>query len=205
MLAATLIFISSLLIFSYIADENVLENNNAFDTKVMVLVTSLSTPLLIRVMHVFTFFGSTQFLLPAYCMLAGYFLYKRNIFFAWSIVLIAVSSTAFMYLLKFLFKRHRPVLPHVKIIIGYGFPSGHSISSLIFFSILAYITWLSSIRKVLKYFAIFLLLLFSLLIGISRIVLNVHFATDVIAGFCFGIMWLLLSYFLLVKFKKKTL
>ena len=129
----------------------------------------------------------------------------QDIFFAWSIVLIAVSSTAFMYLLKFLFKRHRPVLPHVKIIIGYGFPSGHSISSLIFFSIVAYIIWLSSIKKVLKYFAIFLLLLFSLLIGISRIVLNVHFATDVIAGFCFGIMWLLLSYFLLVKFKKKTL
>jgi len=46
--AVLLLFIISLLVFSYIADENVLENNKVFDAKVMAYVAAHSTPLRAR-------------------------------------------------------------------------------------------------------------------------------------------------------------
>ena len=203
--AVLLLFIAALLLFAFIADESVLEHNYAFDTKVAALVAACSSPFLVKLMHRVTFFGSSQFLLPAYFVLAGYFLYKKNRDVAFKIMLIAVSSTAVMYLLKQLFKRHRPSMPVSEAVVGYGFPSGHSLSSFIFCSILSYLVWLSSIKKTWKYIAIVLLMLFSFTIGFSRIVLNVHYATDVIGGFCFGIIWILLCYYFLVKFKHKSL
>jgi undecaprenyl-diphosphatase len=47
-----------------------------------------------------------------------------------------------------------------------------------------------------------LLLLFALSIGISRIILRYHYASDVLAGFCLGFVWALLSLWLLKMFRR---
>jgi membrane-associated phospholipid phosphatase len=201
--AVGLLFIICLLVFAYIADENVLENNNSFDAKVMAFISSHRTATLIHIMQVITFFGSTQFLFPAYFILSGYLIWKKNTTYATDIIIIAISSTAVMFVLKQFFKRHRPLLPVGETLGNYSFPSGHSLSSFIFCSILAYLIWMSSIKIIWKYVAAFLLLLFSFTIGLSRIVLNLHFATDVIAGFCLGIIWVLLSFWIMKKIRKK--
>ncbi len=204
-LAVTVLFISSLLVFTYIADENVLENNNVFDNKVIAYMAAHSTPLLIRVMEIITFFGSMQFLLPVYILLIIYFLLKSNYVYATDIAIIASTSTGAMYLLKQLFKRHRPGLPLIENAVGYSFPSGHSLSSFIFCTMLAYILWMSPGKKTWKYVATFFLLIFSIAIGLSRIVLNVHYATDVIAGFCLGIIWVLVSFWLMNKIQRRNI
>ena len=203
-LLLTLLFITSLFIFVYIADENVLENEIAFDTRVMAFVAAHTTPLLKRIMLIITFFGSSQFLLPFYIVLVVYFIIKKNIVHALGIAIIAISSTAIMYLLKQLFKRHRPLLPVFETTDGYSFPSGHSFSSFIFFWIMAYLLWGSSIKLVWKYAAIVSLFLSSVTIGLSRIILNVHFATDVIAAFCLGIVYILLAFWVIKKLRKKN-
>lgn len=203
-LAVLLLFITCLLVFAYIADENVLENNKVFDEKVIVCVATHSTPMLVQVMQIITFFGSSYFLLPAYIALIVFFLWKKEKAYAIDIAIIAVSSTAAMFLLKEIFKRHRPLLPVGKTLMSYSFPSGHSVSSFIFCSVLAYLVWMSPIKKIWKYIIAFLLLLFAAVIGLSRIVLNVHYATDVIAGFCFGIVWVVMSFWLMRKIRTKN-
>lgn len=203
-LAVLLLFISCLLVFAYIADENVLENNKVFDEKVIAYVAAHSTPLLVQVMQIITFFGSSYFLLPAYIVLIVFFLLKKQKAYAIDIAIIAVSSTAVMFLLKEIFKRYRPLLPVGKILLSYSFPSGHSVSSFIFCSVLAYLVWMSPIKKIWKYIVALLLLLFAAVIGLSRIILNVHYATDVIAGFCFGTVWVVISFWVMRKIRNKT-
>ena len=39
-------------------------------------------------------------------------------------------------------------------------------------------------------------------IGLSRVYLRVHYASDVMAGYCVGCMWLLLSLWILKKIEK---
>ena len=203
-LAVLLLFISCLLVFAYIADENVLENNKVFDEKVIAYVAAHSTPLLVQVMQIITFFGSSYFLLPAYIVLIVFFLLKKQKAYAIDIAIIAISSTTVMFLLKEIFKRHRPLLPVGKILLSYSFPSGHSVSSFIFCSVLAYLVWMSPIKKIWKYIVALLLLLFAAVIGLSRIILNVHYATDVIAGFCFGTVWVVISFWVMRKIRNKT-
>lgn len=151
----------------------------------------------IRIMSVVTFFGSSVFLLVATLLLIGYFLIKRKWYYAVAIGLISVSSTGIMFLLKQFFKRHRPLHPSGKLLLNYSFPSGHSVSSVVFCSILAYLLWKTNTGKTTSIVGVCALMLFSLLIGLSRIVLNYHFATDVIAGFCFGVVWVLLSFWVM--------
>lgn len=203
-LLLTLLFITSLFIFVYIADENVLEKDIAFDTRVMAFVVAHTTPLLQKIMLMITFLGSSQFLLPVYIVLVVFFMIKKNIAYALDIAIIAISSTAVMYLLKQLFKRHRPLLPVSETTDGYSFPSGHTFTSFISCSIVAYLIWISSIKPVWKYAVIASLFLGSISIGLSRIILNVHFATDVIAAFCLGIVYILLAFWIIKKLRKKN-
>ena len=60
-----------------------------------------------------------------------------------------------------------------------------------------FLIWQGKLRPLLKYVLMTLLFFFTVTIGISRIILNVHYTTDVIAGFCLGVMWVILSFWIL--------
>lgn len=204
-LLVSLLFIASLFIFALIAQETVLENEKIFDDKVFALISSFSTPGFIQTMKVFTFFGSTQFLFPAYIALTGYFFFRKKIRYGTDIAIIGASSTALMFCLKQIFHRQRPDLPILKGITTYSFPSGHALSSFIFCSILIFIIRNGTWKNIYKWIATILLLFFSITIGISRIILKVHYPTDVIASFCLGIVWVIVSLWLLRKINRKYL
>ncbi len=201
-LVTMLLFAASLLVFGYIADENILEKNYQFDTAVLGYVKANTSPILVKVMLAVTFFGSSQFLLPAYILLIAFLIWKNKKVIAIDISIIAISSTLVMLFLKEYFKRHRPDSTLVKTIVGYSFPSGHTVSSFIFSCILAYLLWKTNISTFKKYSISLLLLLYTIAIGLSRIILMVHFATDVIAAFCFGIAWVLSSFWVIKKIRK---
>lgn len=199
------LFLLSLGVFAFIANEVFYEHEDAFDKSVQTIVARYSSPALIEMMMGFTFFGSSGFLLPAYILLVGYFLIKKNYRNALFISILVLSSTGLMFGLKLLFQRQRPQFPIIKGITSYSFPSGHTLSAAIFCSILGYLVWDSQIRNIWKGLLIFLLLLLALTVGFSRIALNVHFATDVIAGFCLGVMWMILSFWVMKRWKSVTL
>lgn len=193
------LFLAFLFVFAFIAHEAVYENEVSFDKRINIFLSLHSTPYMIQIMRGFTFLGSFYFLLPAYFILIGYFLFNKKTAYAISISIISFSSTLVMFGLKQLFHRQRPPLPLIKDIAGYSFPSGHALSSFIFCSILCYMIWKGSLLPIWKWIFILLLLLVAVTIGVSRIVLNVHYATDVIASFCLGIVWVIVSFVILKK------
>lgn len=96
--------------------------------------------------------------------------------------------------LKALFARARPVhdatLIHAQ---GWSFPSGHSSGAVVAYGMLAYVLLRSLPPAQASRAALPLVLLATALafsIGCSRIFLQVHFATDVLAGFASGTAWL---------------
>ena len=147
-----------------------------------------------RIMLFITFLGKHQFLVPANLLLIFYFLLIQNQnWFSIRILTIALSSLVLMLLLKYLFQRKRPLSPLLKAAKGLSFPSGHAIMSVTFYGMLLYILLHTVDIEWLKYLLTIVLVLLILLIGYSRVYLRVHYASDVLAGFIIGILWLWIS------------
>jgi undecaprenyl-diphosphatase len=197
-LLAAVLFIILLFVFSLVAHEIVLENEDWFDTHAFDFLKSRSTPAVIAVFKFITFFGSPRFFLPAYVILILLLLYRHRREDALHVALLGIISTLLMFGLKRVFARGRPELPLFRELTNYSFPSGHALSSFVFCSAIIWLVWKSQIAKAWKIAIACFLLFFSLCIGISRIVLRYHYASDVLAGFCLGFGWVLL-YFLLQK------
>ena len=117
---------------------------------------------------------------------------RRWLALAW---VLAVSGNALLNTtLKALFARTRPL--HESGLIqaeGWSFPSGHSSGSVVLYGMLAYVL-IRSLPTALAWRASLPLVLLATAtafsVGCSRIFLQVHFATDVLAGFASGTAWL---------------
>ena len=205
MLVIAAAFLLSLLVFSLIVHEAVYEREDVFDQSVIRFFSAHSSAGFIAAMKIITFFGSSTFLLPAYIVLIVRYIMAKNYQTAVEIAVIGISSTALMFGLKQFFQRQRPQLPILQGISGYSFPSGHALSSFIFCSILIYLLRKENMAAVSRNLLTALLLLCAILIGLSRIALNVHYATDVIGGFCLGFAWVIIAFAILRKFRKKNI
>ncbi len=156
-----------------------------------------------RVILFITFLGSHKFLIPANLLLIFYFLAIRHQnWFSIRVATIALSSLALMFLLKYLFQRKRPLSPLLKAAKGLSFPSGHSIMAVTFYGLLLYILLHTIDSKGGRYLAIIILVSLILMIGYSRVYLRVHYASDVLAGFIIGVLWLLISLSVLNKLEQ---
>ncbi|MBA3647820.1 MAG: phosphatase PAP2 family protein [Chitinophagales bacterium] len=198
-LVVAVLFVASLFLFAVIADEAVLENENQFDQKIFGIISPYSTPNFVHVMEKITFFGSGEFLLPAYLLLASYLFIRKRFRETIDIAVVALSSTALTFALKQYFHRARPDLSLIKRLTTFSFPSGHTISSFILSFILMYVISNTGLKKGIKWLLYFLLLSYTLSVGLSRIVLHVHYPTDVLAGYCFALAWLIISFWALQK------
>ncbi|MEO8768585.1 MAG: phosphatase PAP2 family protein [Ferruginibacter sp.] len=177
-----------------------LDKNTSFDEHIFIWIRPYINSRNTSILKFISFFGSHYFLVPANIFLAAAFLfYKNHRKYSLKIVTISLTSTIVLFSLKEITKRERPLLPVIANVPGYSFPSGHSFSSLVFFGMLAYVIFRTIKNNLLKYTLIIGCFSFVLLIGFSRIYLKAHFASDVIAGFCLGTIWLVLARWLLIK------
>ena len=108
--------------------------------------------------------------------------------------LAALGGLAFYKPMKHIFLRARPdTALHMVTQGGYSFPSGHSVTSAIFYGLLIYLLNRhcknEKLKKILGAVCGFL----ALAIGPSRIYVGVHWPTDVLAGWCIGGAVLLVS------------
>ncbi len=202
---ALLLFLLVLFAFVAITDEIVLEHETGFDQHISQAIFSLQSPFITRLMEMVTFFGSANFLFPAYLVLIIYYLFRKNIKLALDITMMGLSSTGILFLFKEIFKRQRPLDPLIRNVTGFSFPSGHSFSSFTFFGLIIYILWKTRIKKAWKITLTILLFLSAAAIAFSRVYLRVHYPSDVIAGFCLSIIWLMLSLWILHKIDRSRL
>jgi len=101
-------------------------------------------------------------------------------------------STLLNQILKFIVQRPRPTEYRIIDETGYSFPSGHSMVSAAFYGFLIYLIYKNIKNKYFKIGLITLLSILIVLIGISRVYLGVHYATDVLAGFLIAISYLII-------------
>jgi membrane-associated phospholipid phosphatase len=191
-------FFSSAFLVIFLVREVFVEKEEKFDNEVFNFWSRHVSSTFTEVMQVFTFFGSHYFLVPANLLLIAYsFFVKRDTWFTIKTAAIAISSLLLMFGLKLFFNRPRPLTPLLKEVNGFSFPSGHAFMSFTFFGLLIFMVHARTKNIALKIFLIVFFLCMSVMVGISRIYLRVHYATDVLAGFAMGVIWLTLSLWLL--------
>jgi undecaprenyl-diphosphatase len=95
-------------------------------------------------------------------------------------------------LLKYTVDRPRPdLVPHGNLIYTSSFPSGHSMmSAVVYLTLAALVTRLIERRR-LKGYALAVAMMLTLLVGVSRVYLGVHWPSDVVAGWAAGAAWAL--------------
>lgn len=198
------IFLLSLLLFIVITNEMVLEKENTLDFTVFQKLKHITNASMTKAMLFITFFGSNYFLLPAYIFLIIYFLlFKKTRRLSLDVASVGITSTIILFSLKAIFHRHRPLDPLVKSVNGFSFPSGHSFCSFTFFGLLIYIVWNHNMNPVLRWSATFFFFLLACAIAFSRVYLHVHYASDVVAGFCLCIVWLGVSFWIMKRYQHK--
>lgn len=92
--------------------------------------------------------------------------------------------------LKFAIQRPRPDGFQLAVEQGFSFPSGHSMVAMAFFGLLAWMVWRYEPDRATRIGCVVAFGAIIVLVGVSRIYLGVHYASDVIAGFCVSLAWL---------------
>lgn len=180
-------------LFSELAEE-LLENElQAFDNGVINFFKRVESSSLDTFYIFITELGSVWFLTTLSVLVIAWLWFKAKDKWGILFFIIAVGgSGALTWLLKQFYERGRPSINEEIDAIGFSFPSGHSLGSLVFYGFLIYLISRSSQNKALKWTAIVGLGILIVLIGTSRIYLGAHFPSDVVAGYIAGTIWLIL-------------
>lgn len=190
------LFIACIAAFLFLASKILKGGEIKFDQAAFAFMDSLSSPAMTNFMIFMSFLGDAPFLTGAAILLIIYFLFiKKHRWFSVKVPVIAVGSISLNLVTKFFFHRERPLIPHLVEASGLSFPSGHSMVSASFYGLLIYLSWHNIQNRTLHYLLSGFLILTVLLIGASRVYLHVHYATDVVAGFSAGFLWVILGLF----------
>lgn len=182
--------ILTLWVFIELADEVLHKQTEAIDTSILLMVKDWRTPWLTPIMHGFSLVGGTVFV-TSLCLLVGIWCWRKQ---HWSTLkafaVVAIGGTLLNLLMKQVFTRDRPDI--ASLVQGNprtsSFPSGHAMMSLIVYGFIAYL--LATRYSRWRWLIIGVLLVLVLGIGLSRVYLGIHWATDVVAGYTAGLTWL---------------
>lgn len=200
-----MLFAGCLFLFGLVVHEVLLEQEEEIDQLIFnFLAKHVINDDLTGVMKRVTFFASSTFLPIAYAILFLLQLLLKNFMRALEIIGIGIGGFLLNYLMKWVFHRDRPANPLLDPLPDFSFPSGHAMFGFIFYGTLVYLIGKTGLPQPFKYVFSGILILFSLLIGFSRVYLRVHFPSDVMAGFCVGAAWLILSIAMMERVKQKA-
>ena len=110
----------------------------------------------------------------------------------WCVSVNLACVVALNALLKAIVQRPRPEGFRLVAESGYSFPSGHSMVAMAFFGLLIWMIWRYHRRDAMRVVWCSFFGLVIVAVGLSRVYLGVHYASDVLAGFCVSLAWLAL-------------
>ena len=190
-----------IVIFGIIATLLLIDKIAPFDNIIYNAIISLKSDSVTTFFKLITKLCNEKFIIIATVLIFITLLFKKKKI-GFILTLNVLLCSGLNTVIKHIFLRPRPV--GLKLIKqgGYSFPSGHSMMAVAFFGILIYLVCRSKWKKSIKILLSSLLTVLILLIGISRIYLGVHFASDVLAGFAIALSYLII--FTSVVFKNKN-
>jgi len=163
----------------------------ALDQQIYQALYAGRDPALVAIARVFTFFGEPTVLIIAGVVFASVMWWRGHLRTGLTLVAVTMAGRAVSELQKYEVARVRPALePHLVLVKTSSFPSGHSASSMIFYLTVAL---LLTHRGRWRHLAAAGAVLMAVLIGLSRVMLGVHWPSDVIGGWVFGLLWVLLT------------
>lgn len=180
-------------LFSKLAEEVLEDKLERFDSHIIGFFESLQTPTLDVIYTSVTDMGSVWFVVSLSVMVILLLWFKAKDQWATLLFIIAIGGNgALTWLLKQIYERGRPSINEAIDAVGFSFPSGHSMGSLVFYGFLIYLMIRSRQKRVIKISSSIALGILVFLIGTSRIYLGAHFPSDIIAGYIAGTIWLTL-------------
>ncbi|WP_268912885.1 phosphatase PAP2 family protein [Lentilactobacillus sp. SPB1-3] len=151
--------------------------------------------------HVTNLMGSKSSLVIILVIIVGLLAFKQ----LGAALFVTVNSMLLSYPmnvgLKLLINRPRPSIHHLVTVHSTSFPSGHAMISIMLAGSLIILINNHWRRNIATMTAVLLLSLFILIIGYSRVYLGVHYPSDVLAGYCVGLLTINLVYILFKRWQ----
>lgn len=166
---------------------------NIVDQFISTKFSQQDNSLLYRVSYYLTFLGSRNIIIPLTLISGVIFYYHFKRIFP-SLILAGGTLVAFTLneLIKSIIQRQRPSLLIDVHATGFSFPSGHAMISCVCYGLLCYyliqFPFNSMTKKVIVIVSVGLIAI----IGLTRMILNVHYFTDIIGGYLIGGLFFLM-------------
>lgn len=192
----------SIYLFAELADAMVEGDTREFDQLVLLAFRSaddLSDPLgprwLEEMMRDFTALGSVGVLTALSVTVVGFLALTGRQYAARMVMYSLLSGVLVSHLLKWGFDRPRPdLVSHGMTVYTQSFPSGHAmLSALVYLTLGALLARTESDPRV-KVYLLTVAALLTVIVGVSRLYLGVHWPTDVLAGWVVGAGWALVCW-----------
>lgn len=187
--------------FGAIAEEVVEGDTHKLDMAVLMALRTpgnpadlIGPPWVEEMMRDLTALGSYAFIVIVVVAATGYLLLIRKVGLAMFMAAAVVGGILISNLLKMAFDRPRPELDHAARVFTPSFPSGHAMLSAVTFLTLGALLTRANVDWRVKLYFLAVAVLLTLIVGLSRIYLGVHYPSDVIAGWCVGSAWALVCW-----------
>lgn len=145
-----------------------------------------------EIMRDFTALGGVGVLALITGAVVGFFFMTGKRRSAWMVAASIGGGVVVNNLLKWSFDRARPdVVPHIATVFSQSFPSGHAMLSAIVYLTLGVLLARAQTGWRIKLYILSIATGLTVLIGISRLYIGVHWPSDVLAGWAAGAAWAL--------------
>lgn len=191
----------SLFAFTKLVSEILEAEMQGIDQQALQIMHAWDPPWMKDFMYFVTKSGSAETIVPlTLVVLAWLWFVRKNVH---ALLMFAVSSIGGALLnvvLKLALQRPRPLIDAHLDAVGWSLPSGHAMGAMIFYGFIAYLVIRSRRGALTKVLMGIPLVTFVLMIGLSRVYLQAHYFSDVLAGYAAGCFWLV-ACILVMEFK----
>ncbi len=154
--------------------------------------------------HDVTALGGYTVLTLITLVVAGFLAVRRRWASVAVVMIAALGGGAICEGLKVVFARPRPaVVPHLVEAHNASFPSGHSAAAAAVYLSLAVLLAGRISRPAVRAYLIGAAVLLTVLVGVSRVFLGVHYPTDVLGGWVLGASWAMLCDLVARRFRRR--
>ncbi|MEQ3626363.1 MAG: phosphatase PAP2 family protein [Celeribacter sp.] len=198
-LTVLLLIAGALWAFVALASEMIEGDLHAFDEAVLLALRTPEDPAnpiggaqLAVAMRDLTALGGVSVLTLVTLSVLTFLILRRQKASALLLAVAIVGGQALSYLAKSGFSRPRPdLVPHGVDAVTASFPSGHSMMAAVTYLTLAVMLARAETRNRVRILFIVMAALLTVLVGVSRVFLGVHWPSDVLAGWTLGAAWAL--------------